>query len=133
MVKLLTSEGADPSKIKVDHAGSARGNIEKLLAVLRMGANISFEDLFKSVERDTTMTGVVGALIGAGYVDQIFLAPQAIAPGWIPTQPQLNKEHWAQDHSYLHRMNIPQMLKNGISEKHIEKMLVDNPKRFLSF
>jgi phosphotriesterase-related protein len=133
MIDIMTSEGADPSNLKIDYHMSTKGHIEPLLQVLRRGVNMGFETLSVSEGELQMVVGTIGALITAGYADRLLLSPQTMGPGWIPKQPQWNRENWNQDHSYLHREVIPSMLKVGIRETDIEKMLVDNPKRFLSF
>ena len=133
MIDIMTSEGADPSNIKIDYHMSTGGHIEPLLQALRRGVYMGFETLSISEGHLQMVVGTIGALITSGYVDHLLLSPQTMGPGWIPKQPQWNQENWNQDHSYLHREVIPLMLKVGIRETDIEKMLVDNPKRFLSF
>ena len=133
MIDIMTSEGADPSRIKIDYHMSTGGHIEPLLQVLRRGVYMGFETLSISEDDLQLVVGTIGALITSGYVDRLMVCPQTIGPGWIPKQPQWNRENWNQDHSYLHREVIPLMLKVGIRDTDIEKMLVDNPKRFLSF
>ena len=133
MIDVMISEGADPSNIKIDYHMSTGGHIEPLLQVLRRGVSMGFETLSISPGHIQTVIGTIGALITSGYVDHLLLGPQTMGPGWIPKQPQWHRENWNQDHSYLHREVIPLMLKVGIRETDIEKMLVDNPKRFLSF
>ena len=133
MIDIMTSEGADPSNIKIDHHMSTGGHIEPLLQVLRRGVYLGFETLFITERRPQMVINTIGALITSGSVDQMLLCPQTIAPGFIPKQPRRFLENCNQDHSYLHREVVPMMLKAGILERDIEKMLVDNPKRFLSF
>ena len=133
MIDILTAEGADPSNIKIDYHMSTGGHIEPLLQVLRRGVCMGFETLSTDEGHRRLVIGTIGALITSGYADHLLLSPQAMGPGWIPKQPQWNQENWTQDHSSLHREVIPLMLKAGIREKDIESMLVDNPKRFLSF
>ena len=135
MVDILTTEGADPGKITIGHAqGVRRANLglTPLLEVLRRGAYVCFEDLNKSVEQDNSLIGYFGALIGAGYVEQLMLSLDHQA-SLQTVHPPENLKSWVQDCSYLHREIIPRMLKAGISEKHIEQMMVTNPKDFLSF
>ncbi|MBI2936317.1 MAG: hypothetical protein HYY31_05880 [Chloroflexi bacterium] len=130
VVDILTSEGADPSKIKIDHA--QRGEVGLLLEVLRKGAHVCFDVLARTIEREPLIVSRIGALITAGYVSQLMLSMDHIA-AWVPVQPPWNKERWVQDYSYLHRELVPRLVKAGIGEKAIEQMLVINPKNFLSF
>ena len=133
MMDIMTSEGANPSSIKIDYHMSTGGHIEPLLQVLRRGAFIGFDTLSTAEEHLLMTIATIGALITAGYNDQLLLSPQTMAPGWMPTQPSWNQGNRNQDHSYLHRDVIPLMLKAGIRERDVEKMLVDNPKHFLGF
>ncbi|MBI2935804.1 MAG: hypothetical protein HYY31_03215, partial [Chloroflexi bacterium] len=133
MIDILTSEGTKPSKIKIDHHMSTGGNLVPLLEVLRRGAYLGFETLSTSEEAVTRLTTTIGGLIAAGYVSQLLLCPQTIAPGWINVQPPWNVKNWNQDHSYLHREILPRMRKGGVTEKDIEQLLVVNPKNFLCF
>ena len=133
MIDMMVSEGAEPSNIKIDYHMSTGGHIEPLLQVLRRGVSMGFDTLSVAEGDRQLVVGTIGALITSGFVDHLLLSPQTMGPGWIPKQPRWNQENWNQDHSSLHREVIPLMLKAGIRERDIEKMLVDNPKRFLSF
>lgn len=134
MIDILTSEGCDPAKITIGHAGSFGANLAPLLDVLHRGAYLCFEFLSKPTAGYANVIGTIAGLIAAGYVKQIMLSAEVLTDGtWFTTQPRWNKENWIQDHSYVHRVFIPEMLKAGVREKDIEQMIVTNPKNFLAF
>lgn len=65
-------------------------------------------------------------LIKEGYEDRIVIAHD------IHTKNRLTKYG---GHGYSHILNniVPKMLSRGISQKQVDKILIDNPKQWLTF
>ena len=75
------------------------------------------------------LTAMVAAaipqLIGAGHVDQILLSQD------VCTKVQL-KAYGGTGYSYILETFLPHLRSRGVSDEHIRKMMVENPKRVLT-
>ena len=125
---LFIKYGADPSKIMIGHQNNSTDIEYALEQLTRPGFFLGFDrvnPLMSSVSEDNIIS-----LVKRGFLDRIMLSHDCIfmwlgRPGKLP--PQFSE--WYPD--YMFRRLFPKMKTAGITEKQINEILVDNPRRFL--
>ena len=138
---IMDEEGVDRSRVIYGHSDSAAGDIPLLLELLESGVYVQFDlmgrvgvpiDMGPSdggVGLTLPLTAMVAAaiprLIEAGHVDQILLSQD------VCTKAQL-KAYGGTGYSYILETFLPHLRSRGVSEEHIRKMMVENPRRVLT-
>ncbi|KAM9307573.1 N-acetyltaurine hydrolase [Gastrophryne carolinensis] len=137
IVRILQEAGADVSKTVMSHLDRTIFDENKLLEFAELGSILEY-DLFgtellnyqfnTSVDMPSDNDRIRGLklLIDHGYEDKIAIAHD------IHTKNRLVKYG---GHGYSHILNniVPKMLLRGISQENIDKILVENPKKWLTF
>ena len=102
-----------------------------MMEVARRGCYMALDFVGRNLEtwdplRVTTVTG----LAAAGYGDRILLSIDHQG-AWVPDRPQ---RHVALNASFLDLYHfLPLLLKGGLKEEQVDRILVDNPRNPLSF
>jgi phosphotriesterase-related protein len=127
--KILEDEGVDLSRVIIGHSGDTTdiAYLEKLIAngsyigMDRFGIDVllPFED----------RVNTVAAMCERGYADRMVLSqdaacfndwlPEAALPAVLP--------NW--NYMHIHNDVLPALKQRGVSDRQIEIMLVDNPRR----
>ena len=144
VVGILGEEGADLSRVIFGHSDFISADYDLMLELLSHGVYIQFDLLgrvgvplrFAPAEDDLRMfmtsagTAMVAEaiprLIEAGYADRILLSQD------VCTKMQL-KKYGGTGYSFIPEKFLPEMRSRGVSEEHIQMMMVENPKRILTF
>jgi phosphotriesterase-related protein len=128
---VLLSEGADPSRIQVGHLEGTEGNLANLMEVARRGCYMAFDLVGRNPETwDPLRVAAVTGLAAAGYGDRILLSMDHQG-AWVPDRPQ---RYVALKASFLDLYNfLPLLLKGGLKEGQVDRILVDNPRNLLTF
>jgi phosphotriesterase-related protein len=138
---LLEDEGADLTKVIIGHTFIQNTGMHQLYEICDRGATVNVDHIgipwkHGSVdELDGILAEQVCDLVERGYADRItfsydrwFFNPRAKVTELDPEF--LNaRVPWG----YLFDAFVPRLLKMGIDEKVIQQILVDNPRRLLSF
>jgi phosphotriesterase-related protein len=128
---LLISEGANPSQIMIGHMGGV-SDINYHLAVLGRGVYIGFDRFGADMppeKPDSENIACIVELIQRGYAQKMLLShdctinmlgrqvSQLLArlPNWYPT--------------HLFKSILPALKAKGVSNREIDEMTVENPKR----
>ncbi len=138
---IMDEEGVDRSRVIYGHSDSSAGDIPLLLELLREGVYVQFDLMGRvgvplelepsdgGVGLSLPLTALVAAaiprLIAAGHVDQILLSQD------VCTKVQL-KAYGGTGYSYILETFLPHLRSRGVSDEHIRKMMVENPKRVLT-
>lgn len=134
-VEVLLDEGLDPSRIIIGHCddGSAI-NLERDKEICRRGAYVGYDHIgtepvwspMPYATTDERRVELVKTMIEAGFVNHLVIS--------VDTNGQ-STHRPTQLHPYSHllRYFVPKLRKAGISEEHIQTMLVETPKRVLPF
>jgi phosphotriesterase-related protein len=130
-LEALTRDGVDPSRIVIAHMGDSN-DMDYLRAVADSGAWLGLDrfgiDHFNSTpERIRTLL----ALLDAGYGDQLHISHDSACfndfmtgdPFFADAKP---------DYLLISRTVVPQLLAAGATERDIDRLLVDNPRRFFA-
>ena len=144
VIDLLTDEGADLSRVIFGHSDLVAGDVPLLLELLGHGVYIQFdilglvgapvclqppvegfETLYVSALA-TLVTEAIPRIIEAGYADRILLSQD------VCTKTQL-KRYGGNGYSFILEKFLPRLREVGVEEANIRKMMVDNPRRVLTF
>ncbi|XP_053428338.1 phosphotriesterase-related protein isoform X2 [Nycticebus coucang] len=137
IIRILQEAGADISKTVMSHLDRSLPSKKELLEFAQLGSYLEY-DLFGTellnyqLDPDTDMPDDnkrirrVRLLVDEGYEDRILMAHD------IHTKHRLRKYG---GHGYSHILTniVPKMLLRGITEGTLDKILVENPKRWLTF
>ena len=137
---ILEKHGARADKVTIDHVDVAVGiKLDYCQEIVRRGAYIEFDNFGHefyvdrrdrkfipgSFATDVQRAEAIKFLVDAGCVDKIQLANDVCVK---------NMWHryggWGYDHLLLNA--VPMLLEKGVSQKDIDTMLVDNPRKFLN-
>jgi phosphotriesterase-related protein len=135
VVKVLTEEGADLTKVVIGHAGDSN-DLDYLMELADTGALIGMDrfgiDLFNSTpERINTIV----ALASRGYADRMVLAHDAscwidwFGPDVLAMQAALTP-NWHYEH--ISDDVLPALAEAGVTAEQIDEMMVGNPRRYFS-
>ncbi|XP_053507870.1 phosphotriesterase-related protein isoform X1 [Ictalurus furcatus] len=137
IVRILQEAGGDISKTVMSHLDRTIFDHDELLEFAKLGSYLEY-DLFGTemldypfnlgidMPNDSQRVQILAFLIKEGYEDRIVIAHD------IHTKNRLTKYG---GHGYSHILNniVPKMLSRGISQKQVDKILIDNPKQWLTF
>ena len=144
MIGILGEEGTDMSRVIFGHSDPIAGDLDLMLELLGHGVYIQFDllgrvsaalryvpvgdDLRSFMNSDGTaaVAEAIPKLIEAGYADRILLSQD------VCTKTQL-KRYGGTGYSFILEKFLPEMRSRGVSEEHILMMMVENPKRILTF
>lgn len=102
------------------------GDSDYVLQLLRQGVYVEFDTIGKeNYMPDQTRVDMLLAIQEAGFTDKVFLSLD------ITRKSNLNFRGGI-GYSYLIETFIPMLREGGITEKFIQKMLIDNPQTFFN-
>jgi phosphotriesterase-related protein len=130
-LQALTAHGVDPSRIVIAHAGDSN-DLSYLRAIADTGASLGCDrfgiDHFNPMnDRIETLL----ALLAEGYGDRIHLSHDAACfydfmvgnPAFADAKP---------DYLLISNHVVPALLEAGTSQRQIDQMMVENPRRFFA-
>lgn len=132
--RILMEEGVDPGKILIGHLGDT-DNLEYIKKIADKGSYVGLDryglDLFLPIEkRNETLL----KLIREGYSDRLMISQDYCCTiDWGTAKPEYKPKlapKW--NMTLIFDDVIPYLKKNGISEEIINKIFVENPRRFFS-
>ncbi|MEV6013131.1 phosphotriesterase-related protein [Streptomyces sp. NPDC051976] len=130
--RVLRSEGVDLSKVIIGHSGDT-ADLDYLCALADAGSYLGMDrfgvDTLLPLARRVS---VIVELVRRGYLDRIVIAHDYQC--WIDFYTNAEKrETLGSDWSfrYISEQVLPAFLKAGLTEDHIDAMLVRNPRRHL--
>ncbi|XP_072010329.1 N-acetyltaurine hydrolase isoform X1 [Engystomops pustulosus] len=137
IVRILQEAGADISKTVMSHLDRTIFDETKLLEFAAQGSYLEY-DLFGTemlnyqfntavdMPSDNDRIRTIGTLINEGYDERIVVSHD------IHTKNRLVK-YGGHGYSHILKNIVPKMLLRGISQQNIDKILLENPKRWLTF
>jgi phosphotriesterase-related protein len=145
VARMFAEEGADLERVIFGHCNSYAAEVDLLLDLLNMGCYVQFDTLGRvnaavarkpdppgynpkgpDVANDVLVSECIPRLIEEGFEDKILLSQD------VCTKIQL-KAYGGTGYSFVLEKFLPYLRSIGVSEKHIHKMMVENPKRVLTF
>nr|XP_046265051.1 phosphotriesterase-related protein-like [Scatophagus argus]XP_046265052.1 phosphotriesterase-related protein-like [Scatophagus argus] len=137
VVRILQEAGGDISKTVMSHLDRTIFDEGELLEFAKLGSYLEY-DLFGTemlnylfhlevdMPSDSQRVKTLAFLVKEGYEDRIVVAHD------IHTKNRLTK-YGGHGYSHILRNIVPKMLMRGISQHQVDKILIDNPKRWLTF
>jgi phosphotriesterase-related protein len=132
-LEIFQSEGVDPQKLCIGHLSEIlkdpTAELHKRIA--KSGVFIGFDTVGHFLphspdQTDAMRVKMVVAMIEAGYEDQLLLSSDL-------GRTQDLKANWGSGYSTVVTVFVPKLRYAGVKEPTIQKILVDNPRRFLAF
>lgn len=133
-IETSLSEGVRPEQIIMGHSGALTPNMPLVKKILAKGVYFQVDwlgvitgpDGIFGNRSDHTIAQAIVEIIKLGYADRILLSHD------ICTKPQL-KKYGGTGFSYILEYFVPELRRLGVSEENIHKIMVDNPRRALTF
>jgi phosphotriesterase-related protein len=135
VVDVLRSEQADLSKVVVGHSGDS-GDLDYLVELADAGALLGMDRFGIDAYRSTAdRVATIVALCERGYAERMVLSHDAMC--WIDwfgddftAVRDAALPNWHYEH--IHDDVLPALREAGVSDKDIDTMLVDNPRRYFT-
>ena len=134
IIEILVEAGAEPERVVMDHLGPRVRDRTTLRDVAQTGCFLEFDHFgaFEDTSMEDFLVSDVQAmeamefLIGEGHVDQLLVSHDVC-----------NKHHQSRNGgkgiAHILENIVPRMKKRGLTEEQISAILVDNPRRALTF
>ena len=144
VVGMLGEEGVDMSRVIFGHSDLIAGDLPLILEILSHGVYIQFDLLgrvgvalrYKPRTEDfrelmtsagpALVADAIPRLIEEGYPDRILLSQDVITKAHL-------KRYGGNGYSFIMEKFLPNLRAQGVAEEHIDMMMVENPKRVLTF
>ena len=144
VIGMLGEEGTDMSRVIFGHSDSIAGDLDLMLELLSYGVYIQFDllgrvgaplryapdgddiQMFPTSAGTATVAEAIPKLIEAGYADRLLLSQDVCNKMHL-------KKYGGTGYSFILEKFLPEMRSRGVSEEHLQMMMVENPKRILTF
>jgi phosphotriesterase-related protein len=114
-LNILEDAGVKPDRVVIGHLGNlVDANVYVHKTLCRRGAFVGFDR--QGGNNDTQQVPMVMALIDAGFADHLMFSSDA-SSGYAKTL----------------TVFVPKLKAAGVSEEVLQRIMVDNPRRFLAF
>lgn len=129
---LLRSQGVDLGRVVIGHAGDS-ADLDYLRRLADAGSYLGMDRFGIELLASTAQrVATVAELCRAGYAERMVLSQDANCYiDWYPQQ--LLREampNWHYEH--IHRVVLPALREQGVTQAQINTMLVDNPRRYFT-
>lgn len=127
----MAAEGADLGRVIMGHSNSIATDLPFMKRLLERGVFIQFDTLGRArsglggVHDYQVAQGIV-ELVKAGYADRVLLSQDVCTKAH-------QKAYGGFGFSYIQEHFLPALRQLGVSEADIEKFMVENPRRALTF
>lgn len=132
VLDMLAAEGADLSRVVLGHSDFLAGDTAYLTSLLQRGATVQFDLIGKPAlltrmrAADPEVAKTIVELIKAGYTDRILLSQD------ICTKTSL-KSYGGTGYAFILERFLPYLKHQGVTDAQIATLLVENPRRLLTF
>jgi phosphotriesterase-related protein len=130
--RFFAQRGVDPTRLVIGHSGDSE-DLGYLQELLDTGVTLGMDRFgMAHTGDDEKRTGTVLELLTRGYASQLVLSQDC---AWFSrvTPPSWRRRHtpsWTHDH--VSRRIVPRLLAAGADPRDVDRMMVDNPRRFLT-
>ncbi len=128
-LETLTSAGVDPRRIVIAHAGDSN-DLRYLRTLADAGAWLGCDRFnIEHFNPEANRIETLRALLAEGYADSIHLGHDAACfMDFMAHNPPFAGEH--ADYLHISTKVLPVLLERGATQEQIDRMVVENPKRF---
>ncbi|MFI6506962.1 phosphotriesterase [Streptosporangium sp. NPDC050855] len=134
-LELFRREGVDPAKVVLGHSGDTN-DLDHLMRLADTGATLGMDRFGLDAYNPTpSRVATIAALCERGYADRMVLSHDTacfmdyFGGAWDEDIP-LVAPNWRFDH--VHDDVLPALREAGVTDGQIDRMLVDNPRRYFS-
>jgi len=131
--EILSSFGVPPQRIIIGHSCGTTDH-DYHLRIVRRGSWLGFDRFgLEQLMPDRERVAALVRLIGSGHLEQLVVSHDSV---WcwrgdpFPVEEIRSSLDSFFDPTHFHRNIIPMLKAEGISDRQIETLLVDNPRRF---
>ncbi len=127
--KIFREEGVDLSRVVIGHCGDTT-DLNYLRALMDAGSTIGMDRFGLDVLLDfDSRVNTVAELCKLGYADRMVLSHDTSCHiDWFSEEQRQSKvPNWHYKH--IHQDVLPALVEQGVTQDHIEQMLVTNPRR----
>jgi len=131
VLERLISHGVPPQKIVIAHAGDSN-DLDYLRALAQQGVWLGCDRFqIEHFNPDADRIRTLATLCAEGYAPQIQLGHDASCfYDFMHENPPFADER--PDYLHIRDRILPRLLDAGVTQEHIDTMLIDNPRRFFS-
>jgi phosphotriesterase-related protein len=146
VASMLREEGVDLTRVIYGHSNSYCADVPFLLELLDLGVYVQFDTLGRvgapvarrasvpgpvvqgmhQVATDVLVAEAIPQLIQAGFEDRILLSQDVCTKVCL-------KSYGGMGYSFLQEKFLPYLIDQGVKPEQIIKMMIDNPRRVLTF
>ncbi|CAL8280631.1 unnamed protein product [Lota lota] len=137
VVRILQEAGGDIGKTVMSHLDRTIFDQGELLEFAKQGCYLEYDlfgtemlnypyDLSVDMPSDSQRVQALAFLVKEGYEDRIVVAHD------IHTKNRLTK-YGGHGYSHILKNIVPKMLRRGFTQSQVDKILIENPKRWLTF
>ena len=132
MLERLADKGADLNRVLVGHVGDTT-DLDYLISLLETGCFIGLDRFgVEAILADQDRIETVVELVRRGWTAQLLLSQDASCwSGWR-TADQRQEQHPTWEMTRLTRVILPDLLAAGVTQRDIDVMTINNPRRLLS-
>ena len=126
---LCEEEGVDATRVVLGHSGDS-SDVDHLIALADEGFILGMDRFGINVETTfESRADIVAELCRRGYADRMVLAHDAACYiDWIDPNVIAMMTQW--NYLHIHDDVLPYLREHGVSDKEIDTMLVDTPRRY---
>ena len=124
---IIESEGVNLSRVVMSHTGGR--DMAYMKQLFDRGVYVEYDYMGQAPltqARDEQIVASIASVIEAGHADKVLVAHD------VCTKPQL-KKNGGGGYTYISTVILPGLKAKGVSDENIRKILVDNPRRVLTF
>ncbi len=130
-LEALTAAGVDPAKLVIAHVGDSN-DLDYIRRLAASGAYLGWDRFnIEHFNPDAKRVETVLRVLTDGYVDQLhFSHDGATFHDFMVGDPAFGDEHT--DYLHIENVILPQLRGRGVSDADLDRILVDNPRRWLA-
>ena len=135
ILDILVAEGVDPSRVMMSHIENRnRDEIDLYRRLADRGCNLSFDSFGRDIyfayagrhhPSDDIRVNVISELVQQGYVGQIYVAQDCSFKSDLAT-------YGGYGYGHVLENIVPRLKSRDVSDDDLDKILVENPRRFLT-
>ena len=130
-LEALTAAGVDPAKLVIAHVGDSN-DLDYIRRLADSGAHLGWDRFnIEHFNPDADRIETVLCVLEDGYLDQLhFSHDGATFHDFMVGDPAFAGEH--ADYLHLENVILPQLRERGVADADLDRILVDNPRRWLT-
>ena len=130
-LEALIAAGVDAAKLVIAHTGDSN-DLDYIRRLVDSGAYLGWDRFnIAHFNPDADRIETVTKVLAEGYVDQLhFSHDGATFHDFMVGDPAFADEH--ADYLHIENVILPQLRERGVADADIERILVDNPRRWLA-